>query len=545
MTFSRVKQKIESNILAQDLTMVMNPRRIGVFSVFGSLVALSTLSATFVDAESSTSAAFSPRQHAVLPSRKSSISSKTASDVVFDSDLTAQSSDASSPPAASALAARGGAGDSPTSKEITGVVTFILIEVVFRKIFKANGIRFPAQLAGCVALFAFMILAQAISPGSGDSICGVLAPGAGLLAKWMGVFFVPGLTMLPLAPSIGSSIEIVKTLGVVVLGFFYSLFTVTYAVLAVRKFLGTISEDSRGGDNAGAVANKPYSQDTLKFLVTGTVLSAAVSIAATKTDNAFQKPLETLFLGFATLASYVWGARLPSGVTKIVNPLLSSAMLTLLAVRFTGMATGSTFIDVLKSYTSKKLRPMEAGAGDLLLFLLSPSVISFAIGIYKGKNLIAANLPAILTGVFTGSVGGLFGTAAFARLIKLGGPNGAVVRLAAVPRSTQTALGMMIAEMLGGDVAIAATIIILTGIFGGMIGVKVLDAWGVKDSVSRGLGIGSAGLSLGVVSIKGEQEAFAFAGLCLVLTAVSATCLASIPAVADLVIKIAGGAPAM
>ena len=60
-------------------------------------------------------------------------------------------------------------------------------------------------------------------------------------------------------------------------------------------------------------------------------------------------------------------------------------------------------------------------------------------------------------------------------------------------------------------------------------------------SRDRGLGIGSAGLSLGVVSIKGEQEAFA--GLCVVLSAVAATCFASIPAVSELLIKIAGGAP--
>ena len=137
----------------------------------------------------------------------------------------------------------------------------------------------------------------------------------------------------------------------------------------------------------------------------------------------------------------------------------------------------------------------------------------------------------------------MFGTAAAARAIHLGGPEGLVLRLAAVPRSTQTALGMTIANMLGGDIAIAATLIILTGIYGGMFGVKTLNAWGVKDSVSRGLGMGSAGLSLGVVSIKAEPESFAFAGLCLVLTAVAATCLASVPAIKDMLIQIAGGAP--
>jgi putative effector of murein hydrolase len=331
-------------------------------------------------------------------------------------------------------------------------------------------------------------------------------------------------------------------LGLVVFGFFYSLSIVTYSVLGVRKLLGTISIESTTSVTSGT-AKKPFEKSTEQFLVVGAMITAAVSIMATKAGNSFQKPLETLFLGLTTLASYVWGANLPTSITKIVNPLLSSALVTLGVARLTGVATTTSFLDVLRSYTCKKLSPMEAGAGDLLLFLLSPTVISFAIGMYKGKSLIASNLPAIFTAVSTGSVGSMFGTAALARLIKLGGPEGQFIRLAAIPRSTQTALGMLIAEMLGGDIAIAATIIILTGIFGGMVGVKTLNAWGVKDSVSRGLGIGSAGLALGAVSIKGEQEAFAFAGLCLVLTAVAATCLASVPAVSDLLIQIAGGAP--
>lgn len=304
--------------------------------------------------------------------------------------------------------------------------------------------------------------------------------------------------------------------------------------------LGTISVET---SSSAGTSKKPYDDSTTNFLIAGTVLTAAISIAAQKTDFAYKKPLETLFLGFATLATYVWGSNLPKSITTIFNPLISSALLTLGVVKLTGMATGASFKEVLKSYTCKKLSPLEAGAGDLLLFLLSPSVISFAIGMYKGKKLIASNLPAILTAVLTGSLGSMFGTAFLARLINLGGPEGQVIRLAAVPRSTQTALGMVIAEMLGGDIAIAATMIILTGIYGGMMGIKTLDALGVKDSVSRGLGIGSAGLSLGTVSIKGEQEAFAFAGLCLVLTAVSATCLASVPAISRMLIDIAGGAP--
>jgi len=77
--------------------------------------------------------------------------------------------------------------------------------------------------------------------------------------------------------------------------------------------------------------------------------------------------------------------------------------------------------------------------------------------------------------------------------------------------------------------------------FAAMIGGKTLDAWGVTDPVARGLGIGAAGQSLGSASISHEKDAFPFAALNLVLVAVFATILASIPAVSNLLIQIACG----
>jgi hypothetical protein len=53
-----------------------------------------------------------------------------------------------------------------------------------------------------------MILAEIVKPGVGDSVFSYLSPGAGLLARWIAVFFVPGLAMLPNAPSMGSALEV-------------------------------------------------------------------------------------------------------------------------------------------------------------------------------------------------------------------------------------------------------------------------------------------------------------------------------------------------
>ena len=106
-----------------------------------------------------------------------------------------------------AMTSRGGE-MSVQDKAVAGAAAFLVMDTAFRKIFRANNIKFPAQLGGCIILFTFLLLAEILVPGMGDGVFNALTPGAALLTKWLPVFFVPGLAMLPLAPSIGSAVDV-------------------------------------------------------------------------------------------------------------------------------------------------------------------------------------------------------------------------------------------------------------------------------------------------------------------------------------------------
>jgi hypothetical protein len=107
------------------------------------------------------------------------------------------------------LSVRGGVANT-YSNAVLGSVVFALIEVGVKKSLKAADLNFPAQLGACIFLFAFLLLTEAVSPELAETIFSALIPGAGILAKWLPVFFVPALVMLPLSPSIGSSFEVCK-----------------------------------------------------------------------------------------------------------------------------------------------------------------------------------------------------------------------------------------------------------------------------------------------------------------------------------------------
>lgn len=129
------------------------------------------------------------------------------------------------------------------------------------------------------------------------------------------------------------------------------------------------------------------------------------------------------------------------------------------------------------------------------------------------------------------------------KLIKLGGEAGRELRLSMLPRNVTTPLAIAIINLLGGNVSIACSVVVLTGIFGATVGARALSAMGIEDPVSRGLGIGAAAQGLGTASFAGEKDAFPFAALSMVLTALAATTLSSVPAVKEALHKIIGDAP--
>ncbi len=183
--------------------------------------------------------------------------------------------------------------------------------------------------------------------------------------------------------------------------------------------------------------------------------------------------------------------------------------------------------------------PVHVGAGDILLYMLGPAVIALACQMYNKKQLMKENLKEVSVGITVSSIGGLLGTSYLVKLLNLANP---ILRLSCLSRNITSPLAMAIAGILGGDVSLAVSMVVITGLIGANFGANILDAAGVKDPVARGLGIGSAAHGLGTAAFKDEKDAFPFAAIGMALTASFCTVLVSIPAVKQLVLKIALGA---
>lgn len=268
----------------------------------------------------------------------------------------------------------------------------------------------------------------------------------------------------------------------------------------------------------------------------------ALSILLTKVDtkmfSSVSTPIRTIFMIFTSFYAFVFGSNLSTSIKKVLHPTLFSTFCVWAVTALYAKITGSTFLDTLKTYKVNSFDVGSVGAGDFILHMLGPAVCSLSISMYSRKKLLVENLLVVITGMLVSSVGGMFGTAAFIRFLKI---KGDVIRLSLISRNVTTALSMAIASILGGNVSTAASVVVLTGIFGGTVGRSYMDFLNIKDPVCRGLALGAGAQGIGVAALVGEKDAFPFAAINMILTALCSTSLVSIPLVRNALKNIALG----
>ncbi len=160
----------------------------------------------------------------------------------------------------------------------------------------------------------------------------------------------------------------------------------------------------------------------------------------------------------------------------ILNPLLVAVILVIAFLKTTGI-----------SYTE-----YNEGAAYISYFL-TPATVCLAIPLYKQLELLKKNLAAVFLGITSGVLGSAVSIFAMSLLFKLDH----VYYVSLLPKSITTAIGMGVSEEAGGIVTITIVSIILTGIFGNIIGETWFKIIGVKSPIARGLALGTAAHAIG------------------------------------------------
>lgn len=156
-----------------------------------------------------------------------------------------------------------------------------------------------------------------------------------------------------------------------------------------------------------------------------------------------------------------------------------------------------------------------------LTILLGPATVALAVPLYLNLRRIRELFGPI---VVTLLVAGIFATALGMALAWAFGAD-EMILMTLAPKSVTSPIAMLVAEQIGGVVALAAVFVMITGVLGAIIGPELLRRFGVQHPAARGIALGLTAHAVGTAqALQESDECGAFAALAMslmgVLTAV-------------------------
>lgn len=212
-----------------------------------------------------------------------------------------------------------------------------------------------------------------------------------------------------------------------------------------------------------------------------------------------------------SLASYALGLwlRKKTGLA-IMNPLLISIVLVIAFLYLTGV-----------SYQT------YAVGADSISFLLTPATICLAVPLYEQFSLLKKNWKAVTAGIVSGVVSSLVCILLMALFFNFDHET----YVTFLPKSITTAIGMGVAEELGGYVSLAVVIIVITGVIGNVIAEWVLKLFRIDEPIAKGIAIGSSSHAVGTAkameigAVEGAMSSLSIV-VCGLLTVIGASVFA-------------------
>jgi putative effector of murein hydrolase len=163
---------------------------------------------------------------------------------------------------------------------------------------------------------------------------------------------------------------------------------------------------------------------------------------------------------------------------QFLHPVLVSSVITIVGIWILGLIRGDNLEDILESYkTGTNYQQLwrgqdipKPGAGDIFSSVLDASIVALALPMYNYRLELKRHFFAIVVPNITISVASLFGYPALCYAIGISSKRS----LSFAVRSLTLALATPTVTNLGGDLNTAAALAIMSGIFGVLIGPRML-----------------------------------------------------------------------
>ncbi|HEY1722569.1 MAG TPA: LrgB family protein [Magnetospirillaceae bacterium] len=172
-------------------------------------------------------------------------------------------------------------------------------------------------------------------------------------------------------------------------------------------------------------------------------------------------------------------------------------------------------IGVVLTLTHTPYRTYFEGA-QFVHFLLGPATVALAVPLYDYRRQVVRALVPMVAAL---AVGAVVATGSAILVVKaFGVPRDILISIA--PKSVTAGVAMGISEKLGGNPALTAVLVIITGIFGAIIVTPLMNRLKITDWRARGFAAGLASHGIGTArAFQVNPVAGTFAGIAMALNA--------------------------
>eukprot|EP00240_Pyramimonas_obovata_P005380 CAMPEP_0118957054 /NCGR_PEP_ID=MMETSP1169-20130426/61901_1 /TAXON_ID=36882 /ORGANISM="Pyramimonas obovata, Strain CCMP722" /LENGTH=422 /DNA_ID=CAMNT_0006905109 /DNA_START=44 /DNA_END=1308 /DNA_ORIENTATION=- len=132
-----------------------------------------------------------------------------------------------------------------------GVSLFFAADAYLKGVFLNAGIVFPSALGGMFIILGTLLSLQAVKPAIVQAIYALMQPGLEWIARWMPLFYVPTLIVLPIALRGIDARSLSTITGITVVGMILTLIFTAQMTMLVRKAVegGKTGEGTEMGDS--------------------------------------------------------------------------------------------------------------------------------------------------------------------------------------------------------------------------------------------------------------------------------------------------------
>ncbi|XP_051151599.1 plastidal glycolate/glycerate translocator 1, chloroplastic [Andrographis paniculata] len=406
----------------------------------------------------------------------------------------------------------------------------LAIDKFLQKAFSDAAIKFPSALFGMFCIFTILVVLDYTVPPAATAVMNFFQPAFLFIQRWLPIFYVPSLVVLPLSVKDIPASSGLKILFITVGGWLASCCVAGFTAIAVRKMVKTEMIPAEPMPKPS-----PFSKLELGFWI---VIFVASFVSAVLYPTIFGTNARTClpFLLASTVTGYMVGSGLPSQVKQLFHPIICCALSADLAAFVYGVVSKSGFDPVLGYYLTKV--SSNPGAGDILMGFLGSVILSFAFSMFQQRKLVKRHAAEIFTSVIIATLFSLYSTALVGRLVHLE-PS---LTISILPRCITVALALSIISFFeGANASVTAAVVVVTGLVGANFAQATLDKLRFRDPIARGIATASSAHGLGTAALSAkEPEALPFCAIAYAVTGIFGSVICSVPAVRQSLLAIAG-----